>query len=186
MRSSTSGSLPCLVNQRNLLQKNKISVSIFPFQRPVFAGYVRISFIALVLVMSSRILMGADVAFHWEMLMTIVLLPSLLLFSLGISLFLSTLFVFFRDIQHIYSVLLTLWTYLTPLFYTVDKLNSPMVTKVMAFNPMYHYVEYFRTLLMGGMPSLAEHLICYGFGIVFFLLGLLFMRLTKNSIAARL
>ena len=133
-----------------------------------------------------RILMGADVAFHWEMLMTIVLLPSLLLFSLGISLFLSTLFVFFRDIQHIYSVLLTLWTYLTPLFYTVDKLNSPMVTKVMAFNPMYHYVEYFRTLLMGGMPSLAEHLICYGFGIVFFLLGLLFMRLTKNSIAARL
>lgn len=187
MRASTSGSLPCLVNQRNLLQKNKISVSIFPISN-VLSSLVTFgfSFIALVLVMVVRILMGADVAFHWEMLMTVVLLPSLLLFSLGISLFLSTLYVFFRDIQHIYSVLLTLWTYLTPLFYTVDKLNSPMVTKVMAFNPMYHYVEYFRTLLMGGMPSLAEHLICYGFGIVFFLLGLIFMRLTKNSIAARL
>lgn len=188
MRSSTSGSLPCLVNQRNLLQKNKISVSIFPISN-VLSSLVTFgfSFIALVVVMVIRILMRApDVAFHWEMLLTIVLLPSLLLFSLGISLFLSALFVFFRDIQHIYSVVLTLWTYLTPLFYTVDALKNPLVTKVMGFNPMYHYVNYFRSLLMGVVPSLTEHIICYGFGIAFFVLGLIFMRLTKNSIAARL
>lgn len=190
MRSSTSESLPCLVNQRNLLQKNKISASIFPVSN-VLSSLVTFgfSFIALIGVMVVRILMGAPadmVAFHWEMILTLVLLPSLLLFSLGISLFLSSLFVFFRDIQHFYSVILTLWTYLTPLFYTVDSLNNAMVQKVMVLNPMYHYVEYFRTLLMGAVPSLKAHLFCYGFAIISFLIGYLFMRLTKNSIAARL
>lgn len=188
MRASTSESLPCLVSQRDLLQKNKISVSIFPVSN-VLSSLVTFgfSFIALVGVMVVRILMGADmVAFHWEIILTFVLLPSLLLFSLGISLFLSSLFVFFRDIQHFYTVILTLWTYLTPLFYTVDSLNNDLVKKVMGLNPMYHYVEYFRSLLMGVVPSLRAHLICYGFGLIFLLIGYLFMRLTKNSIAARL
>ena len=187
MRSATSGSLPCLVAQRNLLQKNKISPSIFSVSN-VLSSLVTFGFslIALVFVMVVRILMGAEVAFHWEMLMTVILMPALLLFSLGISLFLSALFVFFRDIKHIYSVILTLWTYLTPLFYTIDTLNNEMVSKAMNFNPMYHYVEYFRALLRGAVPSLTTHLICYGFGIISFLIGWLFMRLTKHSIAVRL
>ncbi len=187
MRASTSGSLPCLVNQRNLLQKNKISPTIFPISNVLSALVTfAFSFIALIVVMLIRIIMGAEVAFHWEMLLTIVMLPSLLLFSVGISLFLSSLFVFFRDIKHIYSVILTLWSYLTPLFYNIDALNKPFIAKVMVLNPMYHYVEYFRTLLSGAVPSLYTHLFCYGFGIVSAVIGGLFMHFTKNSIAARL
>lgn len=187
MRTSTSGSLPCLVNQRNLLLKNKISPTIFPISN-VFSALVTFafSFVALIIVMLVRILMGADVAFYWEMLLTVVLIPAIVLFSLGISLFLSALYVFFRDIKHIYSVILTLWSYLTPLFYTVGALENPLVAKVMVLNPMYHYVEYFRTLLSGAIPTRIEHLFCYGFAFLSFFIGWAFMRLTKNSIAARL
>ena len=49
-----------------------------------------------------------------------VLYIMLAFFALGIGLILSALMVFFRDMQFIYNVLIMLWTYLTPLFYSID------------------------------------------------------------------
>ena len=111
---------------------------------------------------------------------------ALTLFSLGISYFLSTLYVFFRDIKHIYSVILTLWTYLTPLFYTVSALKNPAVSKFMVFNPMFHYVETFRDMLAGRIPTGVEYLFCYGFAFLSLAIGWLFLRAVKNKIAAQL
>ena len=93
---------------------------------------------------------------------------------------------FFRDIQHVYTVLLTLWTYLTPLFYSIKALNKPIVEKLMKFNPMYHYVTYFRDLLMGTVPSVWTHVVCYGFALGMFAVGILVMTLVRNKIAAKL
>ena len=117
---------------------------------------------------------------------TVVLLPAIMLFSLGLSYFLSALYVFFRDLKHIYSVILTLWTYLTPLFYTIDALKNQTLEKFMKLNPMYHYVEYFRDLLIGTVPSLEMHIVCYGFGIAMFVIGYVFLSAVRNQIAARL
>lgn len=53
--------------------------------------------------------------------LSILLLPAAILllaiFALGISLLLSTLAVFFPDVNEIYPVLLTAWMYLTPIIY---------------------------------------------------------------------
>lgn len=186
MRSSTSMALTCLVSQRGLLQKTRVPVALFPTSN-VFSAVVTFGFslIALVLVMLVRIPNGAQ--FHWEMLMIVVMLPALILFSLGLSYFLSACYVFFRDLKHIYSVFLTLWMYMTPLFYTVEqlKLSATMLT-VLKLNPMYHFVTYFRTLLMGGIPTWQTHLIIYGVGFVAFGLGILFLKCVKKSIATRL
>ena len=186
MSSSTSGSLPCLVNQQDMLQKTKVSLALFPTAN-VFSSLVTFgfSFIALLVVALIRFASGAFV-FHWQILLTVALLPAVVLFSLGLSYLLSTLYVFFRDIQHVYTVLLTLWTYLTPLFYTIDRLNSDLVTKVMKFNPMFHYVEFFRDLLLGTIPGGTELLICYGFALGSFAVGYAFMRAVRNHIAANL
>lgn len=186
MRSSTSGSLPCLVGQRDMLQKTKVPISMFPTAN-VFSSLVTFgfSFIALVVVALFRFWAGAY-QFHWETIMVLVLLPAITLFSLGLSYFLSALYVFFRDLKHIYSVLLTLWTYLTPLFYTIDRLDNLMVSSVIEFNPMYHYVSYFRDLLVGNIPTLGEHIICYAFGLGMFAFGALFLLAVRNKIAAKL
>ena len=186
MRTSTSGSLPCLVRQRDMLQKTRVSIALFPTAN-VLSSLVTFlfSFVALLIVALVRYLTG-DYVFAWQIVLVVVLIPAVALFSLGISYFLSALYVFFRDIEHLYTVILTLWTYLTPLFYTVDRLGSDLIEKIMNLNPMYHYVEYFRTLLAGGIPSGLEHLICYGFAIASFAVGYLFMRAVRNHIAANL
>lgn len=186
MRTSTAGSLPCLVHQRDMLQKTKVSIRLFPAAN-VISSLVTFafSFVALLLVGLIRFASN-DFSFHWQIVFILILLPAVTLFSLGLSYFLSALYVFFRDIEHIYSVLLTLWTYLTPLFYTVERLNNETVSKIMVLNPMYHYVEYFRSLLSGVLPSVQEHVIIYGFAAVMFLIGCIFMFSVKNKIAAKL
>lgn len=186
MRTSTSGSLPCLVRQRDMLQKTRVSIALFPTAN-VLSSLVTFlfSFVALLIVALVRYLTG-DYVFAWQTVLVVVLIPAVALFSLGISYFLSALYVFFRDIEHLYTVILTLWTYLTPLFYDPKQLGGGLIEKIMNLNPMYHYVEYFRTLLAGGIPSGMEHLICYGFAIASFAVGYLFMRAVRNHIAANL
>ncbi len=186
MRTSTSGSLPCLVQQQDMLQKTRVPIGLFPTAN-VLSSLVTFgfSFIALLLVMAVRAAAGAYV-FHWQIVLVVVLLPAVTLFSLGLSYFLSALYVFFRDLKHIYSVLLTLWTYLTPLFYTIETLKNDLVEKVIVFNPMYHYVTYFRDLLSGTIPGGTEHLIMYAFALSSFLIGYLFMNAVRNGIAAKL
>lgn len=186
MRTSTSGSLTCLVQQRDMLQKTKVPIGLFPTAN-VLSSLVTFgfSFVALLLVMVIRAAAGAYV-FHWQIVLTVAVVPAVTLFSLGLSYFLSALYVFFRDLKHIYSVILTLWTYMTPLFYTIETLKNDLVEKVLVFNPMYHYVTYFRDILSGTVPGGMEHLILYVFAIVSFVIGYLFMNAVRNGIAAKL
>lgn len=198
MRGSTSSSLGCLVGQADMLQKTRVPIEIFPTAN-VFSALVTFgfSFIALLLVAGFRalpILGGPHFIFPWQIVLVIIILPAVTIFSLGISYFLSALFVFFRDIKHIYSVILTLWTYLTPLFYSVDALNSELVSKAMVFNPMYHYVEGFRELLRGDIPNIMlsfsttqpSILAMYGFAAISLVIGWLFLEAMKNKIATNL
>ena len=198
MRSSTSSSLGCLVGQSDMLQKTKVPIEIFPTAN-VFSALVTFgfSFIALLLVAGFRALPifgGPYFYFSWKIVLIIIILPAVTVFSLGISYFLSALYVFFRDIKHIYGVILTLWTYITPLFYSVEALKSELVSKAMVFNPMYHYVEGFRELLRGDIPQIMllfsttqpSILAMYGFAAVSLVLGWLFLKAMKNKIAANL
>lgn len=198
MRASTSSSLTCLVGQSDMLQKTRVPIEIFPTAN-VFSTLVTFcfSFIALLIVAAFRALPifgGPHYTFTWQIVLVILIVPAEAMFSLGISYFLSALYVFFRDIKHIYSVILTLWTYLTPIFYSVESLNSELVAKMMVFNPMFHYVEGFRELLRGNLPMLTFSIsssepsifAMYIFGFASLLIGLVFLEAMRNRIAANL
>jgi ABC-2 type transport system permease protein len=177
MRHSTATALTSIVDKFGMVTKVKIPYSILPLTHVVTAlvtfGF---SYIALIIVM-----LCYGVGFSWTMFMVVPYLPSLMLFSLGMSFILCTLYVYFRDTVHIYSVILTLWTYLTPLFYYVDRLSGKILL-ALQFNPMYHYVKYFRDVtLYGIMPPWQESLIIYGIGIGFFLIGFLFFRWRRRD-----
>lgn len=190
MRAGTSSSVTCLVSQTDMLHKTRIQLEIFPTAN-VLSSLVTFgfSFIALLLVAGFRalpILGGPHFVFHWQIVLVLAILPALVLFTLGLSYFLSALYVFFRDIKHIYSVLLTLWYYLTPIFYSVNALKSNFVSTVIHLNPMYHYVEGFRLLLEGSYPTATSWLAMYVAGIVAFAVGWIVLRALRNKIAANL
>lgn len=104
------------------------------------------------------------VQFSFYMLLIPVVLVELYLFCLGLSMFLAQMSVFFRDIQYIYSVITTAWMYLTPVFYPMEQLPENIQKLIKIFNPMYHYITQFRTLVLAHTMPSADTFI-YGFGV---------------------
>ena len=107
--------------------------------------------------------------------MTEILLPVfvvyLFTFTMGVSLIVATLVVFFRDTQHLYGVFLTVLNYLTPIFYPVSMLPQ-WLQKLMIFNPIYNYVTFFRKIVLYGQwPTTLEHVICIAFSVGSLLFG---------------
>ncbi len=183
MRSATTSSLTCMVNNYDLLTKTRIPYAVFPISN-VLSSTVNFGFslVALVIVMLVR--MSKGVMFHWTMILIIFAwLPAILFFSAGISFILSVVYVRFRDIKHLYSVFLTLWMYSTPVFYSLDKMNlGKGYLTAMSFNPMLHYLQSFRDLVNGTIPSGKEFLICYGVGLGCLGLGYLIFRLSRKRL----
>lgn len=180
MRSITENSLGCIVYNADLIKKVKISYEVFPVSN-MFSGLVNFffSFIALLVVVIIR----PNVGLSFSLLWTIVYIPSILLFSLGLGFVLCSLFIYFRDIKHLYSVFTTLWMYLTPVFYTVNSLNlkKGLVATIININPMYHYVEVFRGIVLNGTVNWWILFICYAVGIASAVIGAIFFRLTKKK-----
>lgn len=183
MRSATTSSLTCMVNNYDLLTKTRIPYAVFPISN-VLSSTVNFGFslVALVIVMLVR--MSVGVTFHWTMILIIFAwLPAILFFSAGISFVLSVVYVRFRDIKHLYGVFLTLWMYSTPVFYSLDKMNlGKGYLTAMSFNPMLHYLQSFRDLVNGTIPSGKEFLICYGVGLGCLGLGYLIFRLSRKRL----
>ncbi len=98
---------------------------------------------------------------------------SLVIFNLGVGLVLSSLFVFFRDMQYLWGVFTTLLMYMSAIFYTVDNF-SPRIQSLFHFNPVYVYIRYFRLVVIDGrFPSAAVNFLAVGYAVLAFALGAL-------------
>jgi ABC-type polysaccharide/polyol phosphate export permease len=93
-------------------------------------------------------LAGTDI--HWLGLAAAVpLLLLMFLFACGLSLFISALQVFIRDVLQILPPLMTFWFFATPILYGTSIL-PPQIASLMRFNPMSWYVERLRDFLLFG------------------------------------
>lgn len=99
------------------------------------------------------------ITFTWKMICLIYPVLCLILFNIGVGLVLSALFVFFRDIQYLWSVFTQLLMYMSAIFYTTDGF-SPLIQKVFYINPVYVFISYFRKIVIDAtIPSLGIHLL---------------------------
>ena len=73
------------------------------------------------------------------LLLALPLLVLMFLFACGLSLFLSALQVFIRDVSQILPPLMTFWFFATPILYGTSIL-PPGIAAAMKFNPMTWYV----------------------------------------------
>lgn len=120
----------------------------------------------------------------------LVMLPFLLvlhtLFIYGMSLMLSSLHVFFRDIRYILDVILIAWFWLTPIAYPMSLIPERFLF-LYKLNPMTLMIMSYREILLGGnLLSLK-----YWGGILLFTvlslcLGYLFFFLIKKRLAEEL
>ena len=158
---STTLAMGSIIGGAGIIKKVYVPKYIFPVSR-VLSSMVNLffSFIAFLFVV-----FATRAPLHWTIFLIPIPILYTLIFSFGIALLLSSLAVFFRDLTYIYGIMITLLTFLTPLFYPVDILPD-RVFYLIHLNPMFHYVTYFRSLAIdGAIPGLWENIICTGFAL---------------------
>ncbi len=105
----------------------------------------------------------------------------LMLFTLGISWFISSLNVFVRDVSQVLSVVLTFWFWFTPIFYSTDRF-PPKLLYLVRCNPLAHFVGGYRDcLLRMRMPDLEMLAILAAVSLLVFAAGGLFFRKIKRE-----
>ena len=67
-------------------------------------------------------------------------------FSLGLALMLSAIEVYFRDIEHIVTVLMMVWMYVTPMFYSLDTIPEKFLP-AFRLNPMLYIIGIYQQVL---------------------------------------
>lgn len=174
---ATSMSMTSVINSSGLIKKVYIPKIIFPLEKCLFALVnLLFSLIAAVIVF---FIVGVTPS--PTMLLFFVPILYLFVFAFGFSLILATLNTFFRDVGYLYSVLLTVWMYLTPIIYPMSILPGWMQS-IVRINPLYHYVEYFRAVtIYGTLPSLSANLICIAYSLIFLLIGLVIFQKKQNK-----
>ena len=91
-----------------------------------------------------------QITFTWKFVLLLYPIICLILFNLGVGLILSALFVFFRDIQYLWTVFTQMLMYLSAIFYKVDR-YSEATQQLFLLNPLYLFIHYFRKIVIDGV-----------------------------------
>ena len=145
-----------ILGNSSLIKKVYVPKYLFPVSK-VCSCFVNLltSFIALIIV-----IVATGTKLSWTVFLVFVPVLYIFVFSLGMGILLSALVVTFRDLQHLYGVLMTAWTYLTPIFYPVDMLPG-WVQQIVKLNPLTGMIEMLRNVIMyGSVPSGMLHIRC--------------------------
>lgn len=89
--------------------------------------------------------------FSLSLLSLPVLVIAQAIFTLGYSYFLATLNLFARDVYHLIGVALTVWMFMTPIFYPPEFVVNAGMGWVLQINPMYWLIDSYREVLLYGL-----------------------------------
>lgn len=178
MNEATNVAVSSIISNSSLINKVYVPKYIFTLSK-VCSSLVNLifSFGALIIV-----LVVTQTPISWNILFVPVVIFQVFLFSLGLSLFISALTVFFRDIQYLWGVFVSMWMYLTPLFYPISIISEEYQGLYKALNPMYWYIEQFReVILFDRLPETAS--VIYGvlYAALALVLGILYFNKKQNE-----
>ncbi len=160
---STNISLYAITGNAGLITKVYVPKYIYPMSK-VFSGGINL-LISLIPMLILAFATGIRFKKAWLLLPYV--LCCLFVFCMGMAFLLSAVMVFFRDMQFIWSVFCMVFTYATPIFYPESILPETM-KGILAVNPMYHYICFFRTIILYGIsPQPRQFFICALFSAIF-------------------
>ena len=140
---STNTGLLSIVGNAPLIKKVYVPKYIYPISG-VLSSAINFA-IAIFLMLGATLISGVMPTKY------ILLLPypilCIFILNIGVSLLISTGMVFFRDVQFLYNVFMTLLSYATPLFWSLDMMPSNYLW-IFELNPLCDIITFTRRIIM--------------------------------------
>lgn len=170
-------SMSSVVANFSLINKIYIPKYIFPLSKCLFVG---INFL-LTLIPLYVVIFATGTGINIYHLVLPYAYICLFIFTLGFGLILSTISVFLRDMFYIYGIVLTLWTYLTPIMYDISIIPEKFQF-IFKLNPLYHYIAFIRDIILyHRLPSGLSFAICGISALVFLVIGIIVFRKNQDK-----
>lgn len=180
--SATNSAMKSIRTNGAMIKKVYVPKYIYPFSG-ILANFI-IFLISLVVLLGVMIFFLAtgqyNAPMNWHMLMSVVPLLNLFVLAMGVGLILSTMCVFFRDIEYLWSVLLMLIMYCSAIFYFASNLSG-VVQKLIKLNPLFGVIHNFRRCFFGQPMDMTLFVYTSGISIVALLFGLFIFYKKQDS-----
>lgn len=175
--NATTAGMFSMYSNGAILSKVKVPKALFVLSSNSAATF---NFL-LTLVVYFVFMIACGINFGFHLLLMLYPIICLIIFNIGMSYILSTLFVFFKDIQYLYQIFTMLLTYLSAIFYDIRSFPENMQF-IFRINPIYQYISYMRELVMQStVPSLSHHVICLAFSLGMLGLGVFIHKKTEQK-----
>lgn len=165
--STVNESFDALVSSQGLLTNVPIPIQVFPASAAIthFINFGLSSPALLLVILCSKVpLSGLALLFIPYSLL-------LFIFSYSLAFIFASLFVEFRDLKHLFGILVQLWFYVTPIFYTVDLIPEHLRWGLY-LNPIAGYFVAIRDVLVfDRWPEPGLALAFFGWTLATFLLA---------------
>ena len=166
---STNTAMVSLLNNASIFSKINVPKFLFVLSRNISA---LINFLLTVVIFFCFVFVYG-IKPEWTMLLIFYPIVCLIIYNYGIGLILSALFIFFRDMQYLYSLLLQVIMYGSAIFYSIDMLSKSYQT-VFYFNPLYLYITFIRDVVIyNRIPELWFVVLCGLYAVTAMVFGLL-------------
>lgn len=176
--SSVAGGTTCIINQKDMVSKIYFPREILPIAH-VTCQLVNmlLSFIVVFVVL---LLSGKGVSLVALAYFPIIVLAEYLL-AISITMIVSALTVYLRDLEHIITIITMAWQFLSPVMYSIDMVPEKM-REIFYLNPMTPIIVAYRDILYyKKAPELATLLHGFIFSVVLLVVGwFVFGRLKKH------
>ena len=161
----------------SLINKVYIPKYIFPLSKCLFVG---INFLLTLIPLYAIIFITGTGVNIYHLLLPYVFF-CLFLFTIGFGLILATISVFLRDMFYIYGVIITLWTYLTPIMYDISIIPASYQI-IFKLNPLYWFIYFARDIILyNQVPGINVWIYCAVFAIGFLLLGIFIFKKKQDK-----
>lgn len=144
--TSVTSSMGSLTSNESLIKQILFPKAILPIAANI-AGYVNFTF-GLPIVLGMVFLFGIDLSLPLIIFPLIVAIQ--FIFTLGVSLFLSAINVFYKDVQTLMTHILRAWWYLSPGLYSIDLVPDNLRSTYSLLNPFAVFFTSYRDVVMFG------------------------------------
>lgn len=180
--TATNTAMTALADNQTLILQVKFPREVFPFAR-TYTAFVNFLYS---LIAYGIILLIFGIRLSAAVFLFPVIVFFIFLFSLGMGYLLSVLYVFFGDVRHLYSVFLTLWMYLSALFYPLELLPETM-QRLIWQNPIYNFIAAARDcILYGTLPRSAVMIRIFVWGIGMYGAGKFVFQKSQSKVIQKL
>jgi len=164
-----TGGSSCIIQQQSLVNKIYFPREVIPIAF-VTGAFVNMLYCEIVVFL---VALFSGVQFNVLGLLCLPLVMAIeYILALGITMIMSAVNVYFRDLEHILGIVSMAWMFMTPIMYDIN--IAGRLGQYLMLNPMTPIITAYRDILYrGGVPELGTLGLSLGMGVLFLVVGFL-------------